>query len=53
MSKKKYNNKKHKNKYKTTNFSYNKNSKKSYVSSKDIEQIAFQVFGSTYYTSEI
>ena len=51
MSKKKY--KKSKNKYKNNYFINSKNSNKSYVSSQDIKQIAFKVFGSTYYTPEV
>lgn len=47
-------NKKHKKKYYNYNYTnYNTPSKKSFVTSKDIEDIAFKVFGSTYYTPEI
>lgn len=43
-------NKKNKNKYK--NHSYSKPQAYSYSNSKDVQSIAFQVFGSLYYTSE-
>lgn len=51
MSKKKH--KKHKSKHKDNYFLNTKKSNKSYVSSKEIQAIAYQVFGSTYYTSDI
>ena len=51
MSKKKKTKyKKHNNKLKTYFYS---SSKSSFASPKDIENIAFKVFGSTYYTTEL
>jgi hypothetical protein len=51
MSKKKRNKQKSKKYYQHDNyFTNNKTKTKSYVSSKDIKDIAFKVFGSTYFT---
>lgn len=54
MSKKKHKRSKNKyNKHTDTYYVNNKNSNKYYVSSKEIQAIAFKVFGSTYYTPDI
>lgn len=51
MSKKKRNKQKSKKYYHQDNYFTNSKTKhKNYVSPKDIEDIAFQVFGSTYFT---